>query len=87
MLLNDVVLKNTEEFLGFKTFSDRLDSFYVGFLEKREELEVLRKFFKIIVCFWAVECEFNTDDLFTVKNQSTFSLDTMRMVHHEHMCV
>lgn len=43
MLLNDVVLKNTEEF--------RLDSFYVGFLEKREELEVLRKFFKIIVCF------------------------------------
>lgn len=51
MLLNDVVPKNTEEFLGFKTFSDRLDSFYVGFLEKREELEVLRKFFKIIVCF------------------------------------
>ena len=51
MLLNEVVPKNTEEFLEFKTFSDRLDSFYVGFLEKREELEVLRKVFKIIFCF------------------------------------
>ena len=51
MLLNEVVPKNTEEVLEFKTFSDRLDSFYVGFLEKREELEVLRKVFKIIFCF------------------------------------
>ena len=90
ILLNNIVPKNREQFLGFKRFSDCLDSFYARFLEEREELEALQKVLKVIFCLFhrlsAVERAFNTDDFFTVENQSTLSLKTLRMVQHDHMC-
>ena len=77
ILINNIVSKNREQFLTSKRFSDQLDSFYGGLLEKMEELKALRKVFEVISCLFhrlsAVEREFNADDSFTVENQLKLS--------------
>ena len=90
ILLNDTDPQNWEQFFALKRFSDLLDSFHAGLPEEKEELEALKKVFKVIFCLFhglfALEHGFKADDLFTVENQSELSLKTLRMVHHGHMC-
>lgn len=79
--MNDTVPKNREQFIAFKRFSSRLDSFYAGLVEEKEEFEALQKLFEVIYFFeWlsAVERKFNLDDLSTVANQLELSLKKLR---------
>ena len=73
-------------FFVLKRYSDRLDSFYAGHLEEKEEVEALQKVFKVIHGLSVLERGFKADDLFTVENQPELSFKTLRMVHHDHMC-
>ena len=76
-----MVPKNREQFIAFKRFSSRLDSFYAGLVEEKEEFEALQKLFEVIYFFeWlsAVEGKFNLDDLSTVANQLELSLKKLR---------
>ena len=66
-------------FFVLKRYSDRLDSFYAGHLEEKEEVEALQKVFKVIRGLSALQRGFKADDLFTVENQSQLSLKTLRI--------
>ena len=86
-LINDIVPHYEEKFLSYNKFTDRLDSFYAEFLCTKE-YEALWKIFILVFCLFhgqsAVERGFNTNDAFTVVNQSEFSLVALRMIH-DHM--
>ena len=79
ILLNDIDPKNWKQFFVLKRCSDRLDSFYAGHLEEKEEVEALQKVFKVIHGLSTLERGFKADGLFTVENQSELSLKTLRI--------
>lgn len=79
-ILDDIVPKNSEQFLGLKIFSACINFFYAGLLQEREELEVLHKVVKVFFCLFgrlsALECGFNAD--------ASLQLKTVRTCHLKH---